>query len=117
MPKQRFTFTGLEQLKQDKSEIGTYAIFRIFWRETGEKLAEIITNSSLCGSWHYQEKTGLYVQDEGTCQYHLPNSEMGVRKALMARAARNLALRLDLTESEDEKRQIATIMLSLGIEV
>lgn len=80
-----FYYTGLDSLKLDKSERGTYCTFAIFHRESGVKLAEIITNASLCGSWHWT-KRGDLVQDAGTCQYSLPKSVAGIRKALRARA-------------------------------
>lgn len=114
MAKKFFTFSGLEQLDAQKDELNFYCRFAIYWRETGEKLAEIITNRSFCGSWHYQENTGLYVQDAGTCQYSLPSTKMGVQKALKSKAIVYAGLMIDLAENDEKKAYYKEIFESLS---
>ncbi len=86
-----FYYTGIDAIKIEKSERGTYCTFSMFHRETGVKIAEIITNASLCGSWH-RTAHGELVQDAGTCVYSLPGTPAGIRKALRVKAANTAGL-------------------------
>lgn len=90
-----FYYTGIDAIKLEKSERGTYCTFSMFHRNTGVKIAEIITNASLCGSWHWTPR-GEFVQDAGTCQYSLPSTSAGIRKALRAKALDRAALAVDV---------------------
>lgn len=83
--KSEFYYTGLDALKVEKSERGTYCTFSMFHRKTRVKIAEIITNASLCGSWHWTPR-GEIVQDAGTCQYSLRPTAAWIRKELRAKA-------------------------------
>lgn len=90
-----FYYTGIEALKQEKSERGTHCTFSMFHRESGVKVAEIITNASLCGSWH-RTPQGELVQDACTCLYSLPSTAAGIRKALKTRALDRAALAVEI---------------------
>ena len=96
MAKTLFTYTGLDQIKLDRDDRSCYCSFKIFWKETGEQLAEIITNRSLEGRW-IDTENGLK-QVAGTCQYHLPGTLQGIRKALRALAAERIGLAIDELE-------------------
>lgn len=98
-----FYYTGIDALKLDKQDRGTYCTFSMFHRESGVKIAEIITNASLCGSWHWTPR-GELVQDAGTCQYSLPSTAAGIRKALKVKALDRAALAVEIgITPSDEK--------------
>lgn len=106
MAKTLFTYTGFDQLKLDRDDRSCYCSFKIFWKETGEQLAEIITNRSLEGRWIGTENG--FKQVAGTCQYRLPGTLQGIRKALRTLAAEHIGLMIDLvamTEPENASRR------------
>lgn len=74
----------------DANDLPYYVRFQIIWRETGEILAEIITNRSGAGRWVFDESTGMYQQIRGTCQYSIPRTVHGIRKALKRELADEL---------------------------
>lgn len=98
MAQYKFTYAGLDQIKMDRDERSYYCSFKMFWKPTGELLSEIITSKDFNGRW--VEDRGGYKQVAGTCQYRIPKSAMGVRKALKALAVENISLDLDNLISE-----------------
>lgn len=77
-----------------------------------EPLHSIITNANGCGRFVYDERTGAYRQTRGTCQYAIPGTSQGVRKALRAELKEQLAHKRDFTVeglTEDE-RQILDVL-------
>lgn len=103
-----FYYTGIEQINQTAAERGTYCTFAIFHRGTGVKLAEIITNASLCGSWH-KTPSGELIQDMGTCMYSLPNTPAGIRKALRIKALQTAALIAEIGPTPSQEREEYTL--------
>lgn len=80
----------------DSTDLPHYMRFQILDKETGEILDEIITNASGCGRWVYDESTGQYAQRRGTCQYAIPRTPAGIRKALRADLKASLTEKMEL---------------------
>ena len=75
-----------------------YARFSIALRgDKAKPLHTIITNACGCGRFIYDENTGTYRQTRGTCQYQIPGTSHGIRKALKAELKEALTHKRDFT--------------------
>lgn len=93
MAKNRLSYVGLDNFAQEASERPYYMSFKVLWRESGEVLAEIITNKAGNGRWIRTDCD--YRQVAGTAQYSIPRSESGIRKALRVMASERIGAELD----------------------
>lgn len=88
-----------------------YSRFQIALRRDPEAvLFEIITNKDGEGLFTYDERTGLYGQKLGTCQFSIPRTTQGIRNALRVGFASYLKTKEGLEGLTDEEAQILEML-------
>ena len=89
------------------ADLPAYCRFTIALKaRPNEPLHSIITNASGCGRWKL-DADGTYKQTRGTCQYSIPGTSQGIRKALRAELKERLTHTRDFTLeglTEDEQQ-------------
>lgn len=108
----QYALNGDRSLKEfwttPAADLPAYCRFTIALKaRPNEPLHSIITNANGCGRWVYDETDGTYSQRRGTCQYAIPGTSQGIRKALRAELREQLAHKRDfsidgLTEDEQQ---------------
>lgn len=87
----KFSYTGLDTATLPREERPCYVHFTVA-DEGGNLVLDFYTNKNLDG-YFTQFKDGTYHQLCGTCQFSLPLSKSGIRKALRRMALEKLECR------------------------
>lgn len=98
--------------KLPAEELPHYCHFQIILKQDPSKvLFEVITNNQGCGRWEYDETAGQYRQVSGTCQYAIPRTVQGLRKALKNGLRDLLKEKSELGLATDEDEQILEVLV------
>ena len=107
-----YSYNGkhLKEYFSDECHSG-YNEFTIALRKKPDNpLFTIITNGYGEGRFVYDSITCTYHQTLGTCQYSIPNSEQGIRKALRKELLDMLTERSKYEGITDEEEQILELL-------
>lgn len=106
-----YTLNGDRPIKEfwttPAADLPAYCRFTIALKaRPNAALHSFITNANGCGRW-ILDADGTYSQRRGTCQYSIPGTSQGLRKALRAELREQLAHKRDfsidgLTEDEQQ---------------